>query len=739
MASILATKLHRPVADAAWVDRSRLFARLDAGLRRRLTLVSAPAGYGKTTLIAAWIADRSHPAAWVSLDASDRDPARFATYLTLGLRAFTPEIGSGVLRGLQSGQPPPLDALVTALINELAALSVSGIIVLDDYHLVDSDEVDRALTLLIDHLPAQIHLVIATREDPDLPLARWRGRDQLSEVRIADLRFSPEECAAFLTTRVDSALMPEDIQALHQRTEGWAVGLQLASLSLQGSENTAAFIRSFSGSHRFVLDYLVEEVLRKLPADVERFLLRTSILQRLCGPLCDAMLEAPDAASMRTLAQLERANLFLIPLDAERRWYRYHHLFAELLRQRLQQHEALAPLQIKASAWCEANGLDFEAFEYAVAADDLERAARLCEGAQMPLHFRGGLSMVLSWLDRLPAHAFADRPSLRVTYASALLFIGRLGEIEPIVRAAEVRLPDHTDDPTVRDLIGRIASIRATLGVSQHNAHTIETHARRALDYLHPANTPVRASVTWALGHAYLLRNQDDAAARAFDEALPIAEKLRHTMVMLLCKGDQGVLMERARRFDDATALYRQMIDLCGEPALPVACQAHFGLARVALAQGAFDDAEAQTRRGIALAMQLPTTDRVAAGELLLGHIALARGDVAEAQSARQRAERAGADRHATTIAEFAQSYHALRAGLAHTGSDIEQSLVEPLSEREREILRLIAQGLSNGEIAGRLHLALSTVKGHNMRIFGKLGAGSRTEALARAHDAGLL
>jgi LuxR family maltose regulon positive regulatory protein len=737
MASTLATKLHRPVANAAWVDRSRLFARLDAGLRRRLTLVSAPAGYGKTTLIAAWLADRSHPAAWVSLDASDRDPARFATYLTLGLRAFSPEIGSGVLRGLQSGQPPPLDALVTALINELAALPASGIIVLDDYHLVDSDEVDRALTLLIDHLPARMHLVIATREDPRLPLARWRGRDQLGEMRIADLRFSADECAAFLTSRVDGALAPEDIRALLQRTEGWAVGLQLASLSLQGRDDAAAFIRSFSGSHRFVLDYLVEEVLRKQTPDVEQFLLRTSILQRLCGPLCDALMDTPDADSARLLAHLERTNLFLIPLDAERRWYRYHHLFADLLRQHLGQGEAIATLQTKASAWCEANGLDFEAFEYAAAADDIERAARLCEGTHMPLHFRGGLSMVLSWLDRLPAHAFADRPSLRVTYASALLFIGRLGEIEPIVHAAEAQLPNHTDDPTLRDLIGRIASIRATLGVSQHDARTIETHARRALDYLHPANIPVRASVTWALGHAYLLRHQDDAAARAFNEALPIAEKLRHTMVMLLCKSDQGVLMERARRFDDAAELYRQTIDLCGEPALPVACQAHFGLARIALAQGAFDDAEAQTRRGIVLAKQLPMTDRAAAGELLLGHIALARGDMVEARAARRRAEQAGAGRHATTIAEFAQSYGALNAGLAH-GSG-EQPLVEPLSEREREILRLIAQGLSNGEIAGRLHLALSTVKGHNMRIFGKLGAGSRTEALARAHDAGLL
>ena len=299
---------------------------------------------------------------------------------------------------LQSPQPPSTESILTTLLNEITTIPDNFILVLDDYHVIDAKPVDDALTFLLEHLPPQMHLVIATREDPHLPLARLRARGQLTELRAADLRFTPAEAAEFLNQVMGLNLSAEDIAALETRTEGWIAGLQLAAISMQGHQDAASFIKSFTGSHHFVLDYLVEEVLQQQPESVQTFLLRTSILDRLCGPLCDAVLRVSSASGQETLEYLERANLFIVPLDNERRWYRYHHLFAELLRQRLHQSDAsptgeeggsVAELHRRASQWYEDNGLEIEAFHHAAAANDIERAERLIEGKGMPLHFRG--------------------------------------------------------------------------------------------------------------------------------------------------------------------------------------------------------------------------------------------------------------------------------------------------------------------------------------------------------------
>ena len=354
---------------------------------------------------------------------------------------------------LQSPQPPPTESILTALLNEITTIPDNFVLVLDDYHVIDAKPVDHALTFLLEHLPPQMHLVIATREDPHLPLARLRARGQLTELRAADLRFTPAEAAEFLNQVMGLNLSAEDIAALETRTEGWIAGLQLAALSMQGHQDAASFIKSFTGSHHFVLDYLVEEVLQQQPESVQTFLLRTSILDRLCGPLCDAVLLDPSASGQETLEYLEHANLFIVPLDNERRWYRYHHLFADLLRQRLHQSAASSPgdegsgvaeLHIRASQWYEDNGLELEAFHHAAAANDIERAERLMEGKGMPLHFRGAMTPVLDWLESLPTTVLDARPSLWVRYASALTMTGQTtAGVEEKLQAAEAALQER--------------------------------------------------------------------------------------------------------------------------------------------------------------------------------------------------------------------------------------------------------------------------------------------------------
>ena len=427
MEQILTTKLYIPPTRQEFVQRTRLIERLDESLNRKLTLISAPAGFGKTTLVTEWIAAGERPTAWLSLDEGDGDPARFLLYLVVALQTVVPKLGQTVRAALLSPQPPPPQSVLIPLLNEVAAVPDPFILVLDDYHEVDARPVDELLAFLLEHLPPQLHLVITTREDPNLPLARLRVRNQLNELRASELRFTQEETVVFLNQIMHLDLAAADIAALDARTEGWIAGLQMAALSMQGQKNAADFIQSFSGSHRFVLDYLVEEVLQQQTDKVQDFLLKTAVLNRLTGPLCDAL--TGDADSQEILESLERANLFLIPLDNERRWYRYHHLFAELLRQRLQQsynESDIKALHIQAGKWCEANGLELEAFHHATAANDMAHALRLIEGEGLPLYFRGEAIPVRRWLESLPEAEFRARPALWVTYAAVLTLTGRL-------------------------------------------------------------------------------------------------------------------------------------------------------------------------------------------------------------------------------------------------------------------------------------------------------------------------
>ena len=399
MEELLATKLFIPSIRSELVSRSRLIEQLNNGLHCRLTLISAPAGFGKTTLVSDWISKFREEAkkesqadyknAWLSLDEGDNDLSRFLAYLIAALnhiKGTEVNFGKGVTGMLQSSQPPPLETALTSLINEIAEIPDKIIFILDDCHLINAQPVYEALNFLLENMPPNLHLVIATREDPLLPLSRWRARCQMTELRAVDLRFTNSEAAEFLNLIMGLNLSAQDVAALERRTEGWIAGLQMAAISLHGKKDSTGLIKSFSGSHRLVLDYLIEEVLEQQPESVQNFLLQTSILNQLTESLCDALTGQEN--SQQVLESLERANLFIIPLDEQRRWYRYHHLFADLLRQRLHQKhpEQISKLHRLASEWYEQKSLWSDAIHHAFASEDLERVADLIELVWVPMN-----------------------------------------------------------------------------------------------------------------------------------------------------------------------------------------------------------------------------------------------------------------------------------------------------------------------------------------------------------------
>ena len=427
------------------VLRPRLIERLNEGLDHRLTLISAPAGFGKSTLLSEWVAGSERQAAWLSLEEGDNDPTRFLAYLVAALQTIAADIGEGVLSMLRSPQPPPTESILTALLNEVTTVPDDFVLVLDDYHVIDTRPVDAALTFLLEHLPPQVHLVIATREDPHLPLARLRARGQLSELRAADLRFTLSEAAGFLEGAMDSSLSVEDIAALETRTEGWIAGLQLAVLSMRRREDVPGFIRAFAGDNRYILDYLVEEVLQRQPERVRSFLLQTSILERLSGQLCDAVTEQEEGNVV--LETLERGNYFVIPLDDKRHWFRYHHLFADVLHAHLMQEQParIPTLHRRASEWYEHNGSATDAIRHALAAEDFERAADLVELALPAMRRSRQEATLLGWLKALPDELIQCRPVLSVAYAGTLQQGGEIEGVEARLRDAE-RWLDTTVD-----------------------------------------------------------------------------------------------------------------------------------------------------------------------------------------------------------------------------------------------------------------------------------------------------
>jgi len=704
----------------------------------------------------------------------------------------------------------------------------------------------------------------------------------MTEVRAADLRFSSSEATAFLTQVMGLTLSAQDIAALEGRTEGWIAGLQFAALALRGQQDPTRFITSFTGSHHFVLDYLVEEVLGQQEARIQTFLLRTSILERMCGPLCDAVVLDLSTSGQTTLEYLERANLFIIPLDNERRWYRYHHLFADLLRLRL--HQSIASslaeaqsqvneLHIRASAWYEDHDLYLEAFQHAVAANDVPRAERLIEGKGIPRHFRGTVTTLLSWLESLPASVLNARPSLWVRYASLLVVNGQTTGVEEKLQAAETALQGSEMDNTARDLTGQIAAIRATLAFTRYQLEPALAQAQRALEYLSPNNLFSLVTAHWVQGAAYLYQGNRARARDALIQAIAFSKASGNIFTTILATIGLGQVQEADNELFLAAQTYRHVLQLAGDQPLQIVYEAHLGLARVLYEWNNLNEAWQYGQQSLHLAQQYDrgVIDRFIVCEIFLARLKLAQGDVAGAaallaQASEETRQRNFVHRlpdvaaaqvltflcqgHLAAAARIAQANELpisqarvhlaqgdppaalavleswqqqaeakgwkderlkvmvlqaaaleahgekdqavqllgdalaraepggfirifvdegplmaqllskaaargimpdyIRKLLAAFEGEKQQSenssysppgqpLIEPLSPRELEVLRLIAQGLSNQEISERLFLALGTVKGHNQKIFGKLQVQRRTEAIARARQLGLL
>lgn len=533
---LLQTKLHVPQRPTyrqryALVPRPRLIEKLNQGFLQgcKLTLISAPAGFGKTTLASAWVQQtkqhmprRTH-IAWLSLDKGDNDLPRFLIYFVSALQTIENNMGKGVLTTLQSPGVVNIESVLTTLLNEITEFPDDVIFILDDYHALESPPIDNALTFLLDYQPANLHLVIVTRIDPPLPLARLRGRGQLTELRTADLRFTRDEATAFLNQVMGLALSVEDIAALETRTEGWIVGLQLAALSLQKREDVTSFIQSFSGSHHHILDYLVEEVLSQQPPITQSFLLQTSILERLTGPLCDAVCKyETDGTSQSdepvTLAQLAMSNLFIIPLDDERQWYRYHHLFADLLLARLRRlHPDLVPtLHLRAVDWFEKNGLMTEAITHAFSAGDHNRAASLIEQAVSGTMLHGRLNKILRWLNALPEKLLDTRPRLRFYQAWTLAMTGQPKIADKIlldVRSSLKTLPASPENLALR---GELAALRTGIIIHHNDPDEIIQESEEALTYLPEENPISRARVYMALGTAYAYSDDMQKAAATY-------------------------------------------------------------------------------------------------------------------------------------------------------------------------------------------------------------------------------
>ena len=653
--ALLATKLHLPRPRPGLVARPRLLQRLTEGMGRELVLVCTPAGFGKTTLLAEWGRAGQRPVGWLSLDEADNDPARFWRHVAAALDPVRPGVAERVA-ALLGSPPASFEGPVTALVNELAGLAEEVVLVLDDYHLIQASAVHASVEFLLQHLPSSLRLVLASRADPPLPLARLRASGQLAELREADLRFTYQEAGELLGATVGAELPEVAVAALGNRTEGWAAGLQLAALSLQGRSDIAEFVEGFSGSHRYVLDYLAEEVLDRQPPQLRTFLLESSVPERLCGPLCEAVTGRAD--SQQLLEQVERANLFLQPLDAVRGWWRYHHLFADLLRARLQQQrpERVPELHRAAAGWCERHGLVDDAIRHARAAGDLPWAARLVEQHFEAVVGRREDATLHRWLELLPAEVVRSRPRLCLLQAFWALIGSRVEAVERLLDAAERAFTDAGDEP-YEPAVGRAASLVANIpaaiarlraGVAHLRGDAEQTIAftRRALAELDEGEWMLESVTRWQLVGAEWLRGRPTEAERGFLSAISSLAAWRATGQLTLVAWGYDHLghAQRAQgHLEAALATYQQALEaVAGEPAQPVmpaAGIAHVGLAEVHYERDHLDAALEHATQGVALARQLGWTLPLVAGLTILARVRQAQGDPVAALEAVREAE----------------------------------------------------------------------------------------------------
>ena len=646
-APVLKTKLHIPPVRSGRVPRPHLVERLVAGLHRKLTLISAPAGFGKTTLLSECVAHSPRRAAWLSLDAGDNDATRFWMYLIAALQTLDGELGETALTMIRSSQPPARETILTGLLNQLAAQPTPLALVLDDFHLITDSQVHSDLIFLLEHLPPQAHVILSGRSDPPWPLARWRARDQLTELRTIDLRFSLNEATSFLNDSMGLDLSVEDVAALDERAEGWIAGLQMAALAMQpmvhrvdvapmptgrpgrSPQTVSSFIQTFTGTHRFVLDYLVEEVIGNQTPAMQEFLLRTSILERMTAPLCDELQAQepasgePDGAgpsplsahspSQQRLEQLEDANLFVVALDDERRWYRYHHLFGDLLRRRLEQTQPGLALQLhrRASQWYEAHGLLADAINHAFAAGDVEWIDHLVEKNVLSMLDRGDLGSLLRGLDTIPAQEERKRPWISVAWAWALVYSGQaehaLLHVQDATEAIQAARQDPTEQVRIR---GHVAAIRGYVTSVAGAWLESQEYSREALAALPESDSTARTFAASQLGIALRMSGQLAAASEALTEAIEISRVAGDSHVAMTVQCHLVNLQRIQGRLHEAADNCRQALELAEEHArrdglaLPITGYVHSWLSGILYEWNQIEEALYHATEGLRLCQE---------------------------------------------------------------------------------------------------------------------------------------
>jgi LuxR family maltose regulon positive regulatory protein len=643
---LLTTKLHIPSVRTEIVARQHLIERINDGLPRKLTLISAPPGFGKTTLLGEWLAQTDIPAAWLSLDEGDDDVIRFLVYVIAALQTIDLEIGKALPAMLQSPQVPSAEAIVTVLINDIASHDSRFLLILDDYHVIQALSVHKALSFLIDHLPPTLHLVIATRADPPLPLARLRGRGELAELHQTDLCFSPDEAAYFLHQTMRLDLPPEEVAALTARTEGWIAGLQMAAVSVQGRVDRAAFIEDFAGSNRYILDYLMEEVLQHQPEEIQTFLLRTSILDRLTSDLCDAITGRQDG--QETLERLERLNLFISPLDDRYAWYRYHQLFADLLRQRLWQkyRDDVPGLHHQASVWYEQHGLLGEAIEHALDAEDHERAAQLIEQAAEATLMRGEMMTLRSWVERLPGQTVDAHPGLAVCHLWTVFLGGSsLEEVETRLQAIE----QHSTDPSVA---AKAMAVRALAAYFRGDIDVSTELSRQVLQYLHNDSVFFRSIAALNLSAAYLADGDTAAAVAALTEIVRKTEASGNVVIAIMALAGLARLEVRQGHLHQALVLCQDGLRLTTDPRgqiMSIGGMMFITMGELYREWNSLAEAEEYLNKGIALTRQWVEA-RSVEGYIFLSWLRQTQGDFEGAQDALENADLAARQSRYTEI-----------------------------------------------------------------------------------------
>ncbi|PDV97791.1 LuxR C-terminal-related transcriptional regulator [Candidatus Chloroploca asiatica] len=754
-ASLLLTKLFIPSVPPNIIHRPQLIERLTAGLQagKLLTVVSAPAGYGKSTMLAQWITAYQGQVAWLSLDDRDNHPLRFWRYFVAALQTVSPALGQTALPLLEDAQDLDVQRFLTALVNDVAVGNQALILILDDYHVISNADIHAAMKTLLEHALPALHLVIATRTDPPLPMSRLRVRGHMTEVRLADLRFSTDEATVFFNGLMNLALPAADVEALEIRTEGWIAGLQLAALSLQDRADVHTFIQAFTGSQHLVLEYLVEEVLTRQPASLQAFLLETSILQRMCAPLCNAV--TAKTASEHALSDLQRRNLFLIPLDAEHYWFRYHHLFAEFLKSHLKrtQADALPALHRRAAEWFQANGYPEEALHHAFAIPDYAYVSRLVVDNWRRIYHTGRLATAVQWLESLPGDLLRQSPPLGVAYCWTLFIRGDYAQIDAylddITQAFERMVAAGAlpvDHPEYNIILHQVMLLRAV--VMRHQGEVaaaiqeIEQLLPTVAGFRHTFGPIVVAMGYTAcysqMGYNYVAANdlaQADAYlsrvsthARACGNFFALAHATMEWAKISLAQG----------RIEHAEKICRYELSLAEQPAYaayPAFCLIQLALADVLCAKGAWDEAETLLAQGLETARRNGHQYYLAQGYLIAARLHHAQGNPTLAQDAVHQAERIAVSiRNRFLDAALAETQTAV-ASTSLPG----QPLIEPLTERELDVLRLICAGKSNQEIADELLLALNTVKRHVNNLYGKLGVSRRAQAIIEARRLALV